>query len=161
MRLLEEAAGPPTREQIDLAGKVGLVYAGEPRGVFSEVIEAWLRPTIWQKGPDPATERQLAFLGALGHAHKRQDISRRVASAWIEHYLSLRTASALKELRLVAGDAVSQEHSDIDSMTGEIHVWYQPRTVSSIGENGLVYFRGGNGQCGWPSLLRRPVPQCY
>jgi len=28
-------------------------------------------------------------------------------------------------------------------------------TVSSIGSNGLVYFRGGNGKCGWPANLRR------
>jgi hypothetical protein len=44
----------------------------------------------------------------------------------------------------------------VDPVTGELHEYVSPpMVISSIGSNGLVYFRGGNGQCGWPSSLSR------
>ena len=97
----------------------------------------------------------MAFLEELGHPREVAGLSRSVASAWIEHYLSVRAARALEELRLRAGDVVDHEHRHVDPTTGEMHVWFQRQTVSSIGRNGLVYFRGGNAQCGWPSQLHR------
>jgi hypothetical protein len=36
-----------------------------------------------------------------------------------------------------------------------LHESLDYRIVSSVGSNGLVYFKGGNGQCGWPANLRR------
>lgn len=154
-RHLEEVTGPPTAEQLKLAAKIGLRHVDEPRAVFAAAIEAWLRPTIWQKAPDPATERQLAFLDKLGHTQVMAGLSRSVASAWIEHYLAIRTTRALKDLHLKAGDVVDHEHTHVDPTSGATHAWMQRQTVSSIGQNGLVYFRGGNGQCGWPSQLFR------
>jgi len=153
-RLLEEAAGPPTAEQLDLAATIGLRYVGEPRVVFAAAIEAWLHPAIRQEQPKPATGRQLSFLDELGHEHEVAGLSRSVASAWIQHYLSVRTARALNELQLSAGDLIDQEHRHVDPTTGQLRVWFQKQTVSSIGRNGLVYFRGGNGRCGWPTQLR-------
>lgn len=105
--------------------------------------------------PLPATDRQLDFLEKLGHAHVRPEMHRRVASAWIDYYLSLLTADALESLRLKAGDQVHHEHQYVDPSTGEVTDLGGSVTVSSIGSNGLVYFRGGNGRCGWPTNLRR------
>ena len=154
-RRLEAAAGPATVEQLDLAAKIGIRHDDEPRAVLAAAIEAFLRPTIWQERPKTATERQLAFLDELGHMAEMAELPRSVASAWIEHYLSLRTARELRKLRLRAGDVVDHEHRHVDPTTGELRVWSQEQTVSSIGGSGLVYFRGGNGQCSWPSHLRR------
>ena len=80
---------------------------------------------------------------------------RTVASAWIDHYLSLQTAQALEALQPRTGDEVHHRHDYIDPATGEEVDLGGTVTVSSIGSNGLVYFRGGNGQCGWPTNLLR------
>ncbi|MEV4900668.1 hypothetical protein AB0K08_04925 [Citricoccus sp. NPDC055426] len=154
-RLLEESAGPPTDEQLGLALKVGYRFTDESRVVLAAAIEAWLRPTIWQEQLYPATERQQAVLRELGHTGEVAELSRPVASAWIEHHLAARTAVALRKLRLRSGDIVDHEQRHVDPATGEVHVWSEAQTVSSIGRNGLVYFRGGNGRCGWPSKIRR------
>src|SRR5699024_10315590 len=39
-RLLEETAGPPTREQLDLAAKIVLKHVDEPRIVFAASLDA-------------------------------------------------------------------------------------------------------------------------
>ncbi|MEU3847508.1 hypothetical protein AB0E44_11035 [Micrococcus terreus] len=154
-RLLEESVGPPTDEQLGLALKVGYRFTGESRVVLASAIEAWLRPTIWQEQPYPATERQQEFLRELGHTGEVEELSRPVASAWIEHHLAARSAVALRKLRLRSGDTVDHEQRYVDPTTEEVHVWSEAQTVSSIGRNGLIYFRGGNGRCGWPSEIRR------
>ena len=81
----------------------------------------------------------------------------RVASAWIDYYLILRSVAALEELRLEAGDRVARLHSVTDPTSGEVHEYEDQLTVSSIGADGLVYFKGGNGQCAHPHRLRRLV----
>jgi hypothetical protein len=156
-RLLRAATGPSSDEQRRIATAVGCPFGDEPRGVFSAIIEAWLEPILWSREPLPATERQWAFLRELGHVSTFQNLVRPVASAWIEHYLSLRTAERLEALEVQAGDHLYRELSFTDPDTGEITSLGDVVTVSSIGANGLVYFRGGNGKCAWPGNLR-PVP---
>jgi hypothetical protein len=151
---LRAATGPSTDEQKWIATAMGCPYGDEPRSVFSAIIEAWLEPILWSRDPLPATERQWAFLRELGHISASPDLVRPVGSAWIEHYLSIRTAESLETLELHAGDSVYRERSLTDPDTGEITRLDDVVTVSSIGANGLVYFRGGNGNCAWPGSLR-------
>jgi len=81
-------------------------------------------------------------------------MTRAEASAWIDHHLRLRTIAALERLRLRAGDVVVKKVEHVDPGTGEFHEYVSPiLVISSIGSHGLVYFKGGNGQCGWPSSL--------
>lgn len=155
VRRLRAATGPATSDQLRVAAAVGCPHHDEPRAVLTAVVEDWLRPLLHGQEPLPATERQLAFLRSLGHSHADTGMHRSVASAWIDHYLAKRTASALETLELKAGDLVHHEHLYADPETGEITDLGGLVTVSSIGSNGLVYFRGGNGRCGWPVNLRR------
>ena len=155
VRRLRAATRTATSEQLRIAAAVGCPFDNEPSGVLTAIIECWLRPVLYTEDPLPATDRQLEYSDKLGHAQVGREMHRSVASAWIDHYLSLRTADALESLRLKAGDRVHRQHEYADPSTGEVTSLDRSFTVSSIGSNGLVYFRGGNGQCGWPSNLRR------
>lgn len=147
--------GAATKEQLRVADAVGCPHAQEPIGVLTALIEAWLRPSLYGNVSLLATPRQLEFLESLDHEQPQGDMARTVASAWISHHLSVRTANALESLQLKAGDRVSHEREFVDPDSGEVSHHDEVFMVSSIGTNGLVYFRGGNGKCGWPSSLRR------
>jgi hypothetical protein len=82
-------------------------------------------------------------------------LSKSLASAWINHYLAVRNADRLQELRLARGDRVVHQRTWVDHSTGELNNWSDRHVVSSIGARGLVYFKGGNGKCGWPTNLSR------
>jgi hypothetical protein len=126
-------------------------------GVAAVMLEEHLQPLIWGRNPEHATDRQRAFLVELGsHEADNADLSKQVASAWIDHCLAVRTALCLKRLLLVSGDAVVKRSLWRNPEDGTPHEMLAYAVVSSIGANGLVYFRGGNGQCGWPSSLMRP-----
>ena len=155
VRLLRAGCGPSTDEQRRIAAALGCPLGNEPRDVLAASIEAWLEPALWGRSPLPVTERQWAFLRELGHVAGERGLVRPVASAWIQHYLSLRTAEGLESLGLRAGQRVHIDRKFTDPDTGEITSINDEGTVSSIGANGLVYFRGGNGKCAWPGNLRR------
>jgi hypothetical protein len=160
LRLLELSIGPPTSGQRALANQFGLLLNGnESYGVAGVMLEDRLMPLIWDEGAvsELASERQRNFLRSLGAVSVAQSASltKRVASAWIDHQLAVRTAEQLRRLRLKAGDAVikrtvSSSHPDDIAVHEALEFYY----VSSIGADGLVYFKGGNGKCGWPSTLR-------
>jgi hypothetical protein len=161
VRLMEEQSGPVADEQLELGTQLGLVLMSDlPRGVAAVMLEEHLRPRIWgllSGKVELATEKQLKFLEAIAHdrAWKRVSLSKHVASAWIDHYLTVRNAEVLRELRLRAGDRVVHERTWVDHNTGELQAWSDCYVVSSIGARGLVYFKGGNGKCAWPSRLSR------
>ncbi|WP_445257002.1 hypothetical protein [Nocardioides aurantiacus] len=164
VRLLEFGLLPVTRDQLSLASFVGLHLDDDlPRGVAAVVLEDALRShisgTLAEAAPADVqpTERQMEFLREIAHGElwMRAALSRRSASAWIGHFLAERTAHRLHEMQLVRGDRVIKTRAWADEATGELHEWSQEYEVSSIGADGLVYFRGGNGQCGWPSSLTR------
>lgn len=164
VRLLEADLLPATEDQLALASFVGLRLDDDlPRGVAATMLEEAVRPHIAGNSPEATTvdleptERQMAFLNEIAHgeAWTRAPLNRRSASAWIGHFLAQRTARRLREMQLVRGDRVIKTSTWLNEATGELHDWSQEYEVSSIGANGLVYFRGGNGQCGWASSLTR------
>ena len=161
VRLLQIATGSATPAQLALAHQVRLILTGrEPHNVVAVLLEDHLKPSIWGSTPDSASDRQRAFLQTLGATGAEQpDLSKAVASAWIDHHLSLRTIESLRALRIVTGDKVIKRSIWTDPTTGELHEATYGFTVSSIGRDGLVYFRGGNGKCGWPSSLTRATSQ--
>ena len=158
MRQIEAATGPASDEQLRLASFLGVPHETEPFAVTARLLEDFLRPLIWQEVPPGATPRQLAFLAELGHPESGAPMTKAVASAWIEHHLARRTAARLRDLRLRAGETVMHVSKWVDEGTGEIHEDRREVTVSSIGATGLVYFKGGNGQCGWPTNISRDAP---
>lgn len=76
-----------------------------------------------------------------------------MASAWIDYYLTARNARRLRELMLVSGRKVTKTETWVNPATGELQSLASDYIVSSIGASGLVYFKGGNGQCAWPSAV--------
>jgi hypothetical protein len=160
VRLLDEHTGPATKEQRELAIKIGLpLTAAVPKGVAAAMLEDHLQPLIWGKMPEPATDRQRTFMVELGSDEfDNARLTKQIASSWIEHHLAVRTISGLRRLVPVRGDAVIKRVLWRNPEDNQLHETLDYAVVSSIGANGLVYFRGGNGHCGWPSsLTRAPV----
>ena len=159
VRMLKEQTGPVAAEQLELGAQVGFRLDGDlPRGVAAAMLEEHLHPSIWgarAQKPSPATLKQREFLEAIANDRSFEPVSlsKSLASAWIEHYLSVRTAESLEKLQLRAGDQVTHQPKMVDYDTGELRTWSDRYVVSSIGARGLVYFKGGNGKCGWPANL--------
>lgn len=157
VRLLELRTGPSTPRQRELAEQFGLAWGGtEPHDVVGLMLEEHVRLVIWGTQPKPATARQRAFLVKLGATRAADpSLTKAVASAWIEHHLALRTIERLRTLGLTRGDAVIKRTIWRHPETGLPHESRDYFIVSTIGAGGLVYFKGGNGRCGWPSSLER------
>jgi hypothetical protein len=154
-RRLEHRTGRPTVEQLALARQLGLALDGnEPHDVVAVMLEEHLQPTVWGTEPEPASVRQLSFLRDL-NAILPAGITKGMASAWIEYHLALKTIRSLEKLRLEAGDAVIKASTFRASLADSMRLFLEYFIVSSIGADGLVYFRGGNGKCAWPTSLRR------
>jgi hypothetical protein len=156
-RRLEERTGPCSRAQRDLASGLGIsLDEDQPRDVATAILEDHLAPILHSQQPAPATPNQRAFLARLGSNRASEpSLTKNVASAWIGHLLGLRTIDALTTLALNHGDVVLKRGTWTDQATGSVETWEETYVVSSIGEDGLVYFKGGNGKCAWPSSLAR------
>jgi hypothetical protein len=156
--LTSASTSPATKEQVALAGMVGLTLHGdEPRTVVAELLEDHLAPAIHGRHALPASEHQCSLLDDLcgdRGGPDRSSLTRRSASAWIRHYLTMSRLGALRELKLERGDVVDDLDRFVDG-EGEVHEMRSRHTVSSIGDDGLVYFKGGNGRCSTPTRLRR------
>jgi hypothetical protein len=160
LRLLELSIGPPTSRQRTLANQFGLLLNDdELYRVAGVMLEDHLMRLVWDESTvsEPASERQRNFLRSLGAVWIAQSgsLSKGVASAWIDHHLAVRTAEQLRRPRLKADDAVikrtiSSKQLDYIAVYETLEFYY----VSSIGADGLVYFKGCSGKCGWPSWLR-------
>jgi hypothetical protein len=159
VEILRSQCGPATLAQIALAHQIGLPLDPElPLTVAASLLDEHLHPTIWASNRHvrrPASSKQLEFLSSLAPELDAAAMTVSEASAWIDHFLSLRTIAALETLQLRAGDEVNQTVVFADPATGEVQDAEWPATVSSIGANGLVYFKGGNGKCAWPIALSR------
>lgn len=161
VRLLEESTGPATDQQRELASAVGLALAGtEPRGITAVLLEEHLQPLIWGRESERATDRQRTFLVELGsRVADDAGLTKRTASAWIQHHLALRSIECFRRLALVRDDPVIKRTRWRHPETGRLYETLDYAVVSSIGADSMVYFRGGNGKCGWPSSLTRAPAQ--
>ena len=152
---LRAITGPPTKELLSLTNSLEFSHKHEPHGVLSALVEDWLRPVLHQQQSAPATEKQLNYLKTLTRSDANPNMTRPIASAWINHHLALRTIHALNQLKLKSGDKVQVKKESVNPETGEIVDIGGMFTISSIGANGLVYFRGGNGNCAWPDKIHK------
>lgn len=152
VRLLRLGAGPAAPHQLTLAEQIGCeLDATVPLGVVAARLEAFLGPKIRGTAgtPLPPTDSQVRFLLTLNPVFVLRGESRSEISAWIDHHLALATAEALEELKLRHGDAVRVRYQ-VDPHESP---FYWSGVVSSIGSQGLVYFKGGNGKCAWPRSI--------
>lgn len=93
------------------------------------------------KAADP-TERQLEYAKLLGINVGKY--SRRVISAKIEDELTKRNVKALKKLKLKPGDKVT--------LTEEVGIRYH--IVSTIKDNGKIYFKGIGCPQAWATQIK-------
>jgi hypothetical protein len=152
---LETRTSGTTLPQRELAEAVGVMLSNQPGAVAIALIEASLRPALYGTSAPLVTPKQSAFLASLGHTADCSDLPRSVASAWIDHYLSVRTLNSLRKLHPKAGDLLRHSKDSVDPSTGEVETEETDVVVSSIGSSGRVYFKGGNGYSGWPTDLFR------
>jgi hypothetical protein len=83
------------------------------------------------------TQKQIDFANAL--QIDVEPTSKRVLSAYISDYLYLQNKNSIESQQLKPDDSVLKKNDPFG----------QRFTISSIAENGMVYFKGGNGQCSW------------
>ena len=78
-----------------------------------------------------------------------------VASAKIADRLVERNEELLAKLQLKSGDQVIK-HETVE-WEGRIEDLSQEYIVSSIGRDGRIYFKGGNGQGAWPDQVTKII----
>lgn len=158
---LRLAAGAPTVLQLHLATTYRVPFtARDSRAVLAARLADALGHTLDLGSPVPASDRQRSYLGALGYRDPgaADDLSRRVASAWIRTLLARQTADVLERLRPSRGDLVvyrprhaSAESAEPPELTA---------VVSSISETGRINLRRHAGtRSVWPSQVRNLVRQ--
>lgn len=157
----------PTPAQRVLARQRGVALAGdEPPPVVLAMLWDSLAEPLGRRLPEAASARQLDYLRALGAEAERPalaGLTRRVASAWIDHLLDREMVARLEELALRRGDLVLyrrkayRERADLDGaeFVEETHV------VSSISATGRVNFKkthqAASGFWGSAFALERPA----
>jgi hypothetical protein len=91
-----------------------------------------------------ATQKQIDFGRSVGFDVSGDSMG--VAGARIADALLIRNRQLLKELKLQPGDRVRKTSQ---------YGFSRDYTVSSIGNNGRIHFKGGNGAGAWPSEVRK------
>ncbi len=98
-----------------------------------------------------ATVKQIKFGKELGL--DLNDDSMWVASARLQDELYRLNQLKLEELDLKLDDPVTV--MQVYGIDGTTRTWEKRYIVSSIGDSGRVYFKGGNGNSAWPSQLKK------
>lgn len=159
VRLLRLSITPAAAHQLALATLVGCTLDADlPFNVATARLEEFLEPKI--RGTNHAaaapTERQMRFLSELCPNFRVRDESRAEISAWIGHCLALATITAHEKLKLKSGDVVQVSRSCRVICTAKTRP--ELTVVSSIGANGRVYLKGGNGAAAWPTEVQHQAP---
>ena len=141
---IRQFLGTPTSDQLRLLDLLGLQISKDiPRLVVAAKLRDHLAKDIALPIPTEPGARELARIKFLKQDQdgdvKPQSHSE--AEAWVDHLRLLRRVEHLERIKIEAGDIV------------EIPTEGRFAEVSSIGEDGRVYFKGGHGAGSWPDLL--------
>lgn len=145
---IEALVASPTDEQFAVAKALDAELPdGLPAPVASVVLRARLSSALREKlRGDAGVPENLEQLEAeLGIADRTGLItgSRQEVGAWFEARYMVVTARGLRALEPMIGDVVARADAPADHMI-----------VSSIGDNGRVYMKGGRGKSAWPNHLQ-------
>jgi len=103
-------------------------------------------PAIGDVPPyDKPTDKQIAFAESLGIDVTAYSF--RVAFAMIQDALLEREKRAVEGMNLKPGDKVARERQF--KHNGQIYTRREEYIVSSIRDDGFVYFKGIGCKCGW------------
>lgn len=144
----------PSDYQKRIAALLAIDISHDTQGVAAAKIEDIVAPAISVDAKvNPVTRRQLDLADSL-EIDVSQD-SFRVAFAKIADRLAEQNKKLLDKLRLKAGDKVIK-HQSIE-FEGRIEELSNEYIVSSIGRDGRIYFKGGNGRGAWPNEVTKVV----
>lgn len=130
-----------TREQRDLATKLGINVENETFEVASAMITDLIAPCIKELPSVDVSKNQCILAKAL--KIKVSNDTMRVASAKIADAIFEKNTNAVEKMSLQKGDIVRQR--------GKPKSPHQ--TVSTVKSNGRVYFKGMNCPNSWASKL--------
>ncbi|MFI2489937.1 Shedu anti-phage system protein SduA domain-containing protein [Promicromonospora kroppenstedtii] len=143
---LELLASGPLDEQREVASVLGIELGQTPAPVAAEIIKANLARVLMTKVTDgfelPETFWELEEQVESPQRAVLQVGSRAGISAWFEARYMLLTVQGLRGLEPCVGDIVSRFDAPDEHMV-----------VSSIGEKGVIYMKGGLGKRSWPNYL--------
>lgn len=144
---LEALSTAPTDEQVQVAAATGISIPSDvPAPVAAIIIQDGLASVLFRKLgkkveiPDALTELE-NDLEINEPAFLRTGSTEEV-SAWFQARYMLKTARGLRALKPSEGDVVSNPSKPNSN-----------RVVSSIGEDGRVYFKGRPAGASWPNHL--------
>jgi len=139
--------------QRQIARKLQIDVSGDSDKVAAARILDAVAPAVLDRMARPSTSRQQEFARSLALDVTSDSV--RVASVRIEEALRARNLDAAARMHLRRGSIVVLE-TEVD-LNGQKVSWRRAQIVSSVGKTGLVYFRGGGGQCASAGKLRRPT----
>lgn len=143
---LESLSSAPTEEQSRVASALGITLKADlPAPVAAIVLRTHLEEALMESpGRDseiPESLRSLEVeLGISDSAELQTGTSAEVSAWYAARYMQM-TAEGLRHLQPQVGDVVTRGDSP------ELMV------ISSIGDNGRVYMKGGRGKAAWPNYL--------
>lgn len=123
--------------QKEIAGRLGIQIASSSFNVAAAQIEQAIAPALWHE-PDlgDATSRQIEYAASLGIDVSKD--SKRVASARIQEQQDIRNKTLIREMGLRPGTVVYWKRYE------------RKMVISSISQNGRLWFKGGNGYGAFP-----------
>ncbi|MBY8252737.1 hypothetical protein KW526_09280 [Vibrio fluvialis] len=140
-----------TDKDIDFANLIGIDISLFSKVVAVAALEDHIRKKILGEEFLPASEAQHDFASKLGidiTAH-----SRNMASAKISEKLDENNEESIRSQNLKKGDLVRKIYGD----TGKTY------EISSIQSDGVVWFKGGQGQKAWASNVKKvsAAQECF
>ena len=120
----------PTKFQLDIAKKLSIKSEGDTFLTLAAKIMDYVAPALNEKEESDPTDNQVEYALSLG-VYNSGD-SRRFVSAKIREELEKRNIAALKKLNIKPGSIVIAKGQYSES----------EYVVSSIKDNGKVYFKG-------------------
>jgi hypothetical protein len=133
-----------SERQIEFGKRLGLELGGQSVGVAYAMIEDAIQRTFFGKndlGAPTVKQIELAKKFGLDIA----DATRSVGDAVIADIMFRLNQEAIAEQKLTPGTNVVNKHDLLKRVL----------TISSIAEDGTVYFKGGNGARAWARGLTR------
>ena len=139
-----------TEQQLTVGKRVGLDLSQDSQAVAAARILDVVGPAIGDvRRHEKPTDRQIAFAESLGI--DASGYSFRVAFAMIQDALLEQEKRAVDAMDLKPGDKVIRERQL--KRNGQVYTLRKEYIVSSISDDGFVYFKGTGCECGWASTL--------
>jgi hypothetical protein len=133
-----------TEAQIQFGRRIGLDLAGKSGGIARAMIEDAIHCQFYGRNDlGEQTPKQIDLARKFGH--DISTVSRRVGNAIIDDIMTQLNFEAIAGQRLAPGVVVTNKYDQLG----------RKFVISSITEDGTVYFRGGNGAKAWARSLTR------